>query len=61
MTEQHHTLESIIALAVLAKEQGKLIEVLGAIQGLLCDLHELHDPRIEVLFEKHEVKFVAPS
>jgi len=61
MTKAEHTLESVIALTVLAKEQGKLIEVLGALQGLLLDLRELHDSRVEALFEKYEVEFVEPT
>lgn len=61
MTEQHHTLKTIIALAVLTKEQGTLVAVLGVVQALLLDLHDLHDPRVEALLEKHEVEFIEPT
>ncbi len=56
-----HTLESVVALAGLAKQQAKLIEVLGALQSLLLDLRELDDPRIEAFFKKYEVEFIDPA
>lgn len=58
---EHHALANVVALAGLAKQQGKLIEVLGALQNLLLDLRELDDPRITALFKKYEVEFIEPA